>query len=420
MAPSDTVGIAGIGVGGMGGADIGLMAELGQPIVALCDVDQEYAAGAYQRYQNALRHTDFRKMLEIQKDIDAVVIGTPDHLHYPAAMEAIRRGKHVYCEKPLTHTVREARRLAEAGRKAGVATQMGNQGHALEEMRLVKEWIQDGAIGAVGRVEAWTTHAVWPQGMSRPGETPPVPETLDWDLWLGPAPFRPYHPCYIRGLWRGWQDFGTGALGDMGCHVLDPVFFALDLEHPESVEASASVFVPSFTWNKPWNAETYPQASIVRYRFPARGGRPAVTLTWTDGGLMPERPEELEEGRAMGDQYGGVLFVGDEGKILCGSHGAVGARLIPESRMQEYGKPTRTLARSIGHHGEWIEACKGGALPGSCFDYAGPLTECVLLGNVALKAGRKIFWNHEECAVTNVPEANAFLEREYRTGWKIE
>jgi predicted dehydrogenase len=420
LAPSDTVNVAGIGIGGMGAGDVDRMAELNQNIVALCDVDGEYAAKTFNKYPKAKRYTDFRKMLEIQKDIDAVVIATPDHLHFPVAMAAIRQGRHVYCEKPLTYSVHEARRLSEAARRAGVATQMGNQGHAAEEMRLLKEWIQDGAIGTVTRIEAWTVHPVWPQGMTeRPAEKPPIPKTLDWDLWLGPAPQRPFHPAYIRMLWRGWLDFGTGGIGDMGCHTLDPAFYALDLGAPVSVEACGSIFVPRVTWDKPKNTETYPQASIIRYHFAGNGSRPPVALTWYDGGLMPERPEELEEGRAMGSALGGVLFIGDKGKIMCGSHGADGVRLIPESRMKEYTQPSKTLARSAGHHREWIEAIKGGPRPGSNFEYAGPLTECVLLGNVALKAGRKIMWDPAQFAVTNVPEANAFLKREYREGWEV-
>jgi predicted dehydrogenase len=419
-APSDTVNIAGIGIGGMGGEDVDRMAELGQNIVALCDVDGEYAARTFNKYPKAKRHTDFRKMLESQKDIDAVVIGTPDHLHFPVSMAAIRNGKHVYCEKPLTHTVVEARRLADEARKAGIATQMGNQGHAYEEMRLLKEWIRDGAIGMVTKVEAWTVHPVWPQGMTeRPKDEPPVPSDLDWDLWLGPAPVRPFHPSYIHMLWRGWLDFGTGGIGDMGCHTLDPVFYALDLSAPASVEACSSIYVPTVTWDKPKNTESHPQASIIRYHFPSNGSGPAVAVTWYDGGLMPERPEELEEGRAMGNGFGGVIFIGDKGKIMCGSHGADGVRLIPESRMKDYTKPAKTLARSAGHHREWIEACKGGPKPGSNFDYAGRLTECVLLGNAALKAGRKILWDPVRFSITNMPEADAFLKKEYRKGWEV-
>jgi predicted dehydrogenase len=297
---------------------------------------------------------------------------------------------------------------------------MGNQGHAAKTMRLLKEWLDDGAIGTVRAVEAWTPHAVWPQGIDRPPATPPVPDTLAWDLWLGPAPQRPYHPAYLPATWRGWWDFGTGALGDMGCHILDPVFYALKLTHPTSVEASFSTFVPQgLTWDKPFNTETYPRASIVHYRFPARGDRPSLKLTWYDGGLMPERPDELEPDRKMGSMYGGLLFIGERGKIICGAHGAGGLRIIPESQMQAYERPPRRLPRSVGHHAEWIEACKSGPPAGSNFDYAGPLAETVLLGNIAIRAGERIHWDPAQMKITNLPEANAYLRRDYRPGWSL-
>lgn len=416
--PSEKLNIAGIGVGGQGAGDLRNVES--ENIVALCDVDGERAAESFQRYPDARRYRDFRVMLDKEKGIDAVVVATPDHVHAVAAMAAIQRGKHVYVEKPLTHSIQETQRLVEAARAAGVATQMGNHGHAAETMRLLKEWLDDGAIGAVQEVEAWTTHAVWPQGIDRPTKTPPVPETLAWDLWLGPAPARPYHPVYVPVGWRGWWDFGTGALGDMGCHVLDPVFYALELKSPTSVEASFSTFVPQgLNWNKPFNNESYPRASIVRYRFPARGTRPPLKLNWYDGGLMPARPEELEPGRRMGNAYGGLLFVGEKGKILCGAHGADGVRIIPEARMEAYARPPKRLPRSVGHHQEWIDACKGGPRPGSNFDYAGPLTETVLLGNVAIRAQQKIEWDPVQKSITNLPEANSYLTRDYRTGWSL-
>ena len=418
IAPSDKLNIAGIGVGGMGGHNIKEMQT--QNIVALCDVDWEHARKTFELFPTAKRYKDFRKMLEQQKDIDAVVVSTPDHTHAVAAMTAIQHGKHVYCEKPLTYSVFEARQLTAAARQAKVATQMGTQGHAMESARLLCEWIWDGAIGPVREVHAWTPHPVWPQGIDRPTETPPVPETLDWDLWLGPAPHRPYHPAYLPALWRGWWDFGTGGLGDMGCHIFDPIFWALKLGHPTSVEASHSIFVREpMNWNKQRNTESFPQASIVHYRFPARGEMPPLKLTWYDGGLMPETPEELEEGRKMGDQFGGVLYIGDNGKILTGSHGANGVRIIPESKMNAYQKPAATLARSIGHREEWIEACKGGQPAGANFDYAGPLTEVVLLGNIALRTGKKLLWDGENMKFTNVPEANQYLHRKYRSGWTL-
>ncbi len=419
VAPSDKLNIAAIGAAGMASADLDEMQV--ENIVALCDVDWERAAVSFKKFPKAARYRDFRVMLDKQKDIDAVLVATPDHVHAPATMAAIKAGKHVYCEKPLTHDWEEARRVGEAAREAKVATQMGIQGHAMESIRLLCEWIWDGAIGPVREVHAWTPHPVWPQGIERPKDTPPVPETLDWDLWLGPAPQRPYNPAYLPMLWRGWWDFGTGGLGDMGCHILDHTFWALKLGQPTEVYATCSIFVgEALNWDKVLNTESYPRASIVRYRFPAREDMPPLELTWYDGGLMPAWPEELGRDRRMGDQYGGALYVGDKGKILCGSHGARGLRIIPESKMQAYQRPPKTLPRSIGHRQEWMAACKGGAKPGANFDYAVPLTQIVLLGNVALRfAGKPLLWDGEQKKFTNIPEANRYLSREYRKGWTL-
>jgi len=329
-------------------------------------------------------------------------------------------GKHVYCEKPLTYSIYESRKITEEARKAKVATQMGNQGHAMESARLLCEWIWDGAIGPIREVHAWTPHPVWPQGIDRPTETPPIPETLDWDLWLGPAPFRPYHPAYLPMLWRGWWDFGTGGLGDMGCHIFDHIFWSLKLGQPISIEASSSIFVrEALNWDKVRNTESYPRGSIVRYKFPARGNLPPLKLTWYDGGLMPGRPEELEEGREMGDTYGGSLYIGDKGKILTGSHGANGARIIPEKKMRGYQQPPKTIPRSIGHYKEWITACKGGEPAESNFDYAGQLTEIVLLGNIALRTNKLLKWDGKNMQFPNAPEFNEFIHRPYRDGWSL-
>ncbi len=415
--PSDQLNIAGIGVGGMGASDLNEMQD--ENIIALCDVDRERAAETFKKLPDAHQYSDFREMLDSEPDIDAVVVATPDHVHAVAAMTAIDHGKHVYCEKPLTHDIAEARKLTQAAREAGVVTQMGIQGHAMESARLTCEMIWDGAIGNVHEVHAWTPHPVWPQGIERPTETPPVPETLDWDLWLGPAPYRPYHPAYLPSLWRGWWDFGTGGLGDMGCHIFDPIIWALKLGPPESVEAHHSYFVPTMTWDKPENTESYPRASIVYYQFPARDGFPPLRLIWYDGGLLPQRPPEIKSDRKMGDTYGGILFIGDKGKILSGSHGANGARIIPESKMQAYGQPPKQLPRSIGHRQEWINACKGEGEAQANFDYAGPLTETVLLGNVSLRTGKMLTWDSENMEFTNYPEANQWLSRDYREGWDL-
>jgi len=413
IPPSEKLNIAGVGVGGRGAGVIDGVSS--QNIIALCDVDAKHAAGTFNRFPNAKKYRDFRKMLEEEeKNIDAVTVATPDHVHAVATMMAIKMEKNVYCEKPLTHSVYEARKVAEAAREHKVATQMGNQGQATEETRLMCEYVWAGAIGKVREVHVWTDRpsrglfdVYWPQGVDRPKEEPPVPEHLDWDLWLGPAPNRPYHPCYLPANWRGWWDFGTGALGDIGCHSLDPVFRSLKLGHPTSVEASSTLA----------NNQTYPVASTVHYQFPARGDMPPVKVTWYDGGLRPPRPDELEEGQEFGE--GGILFVGDKGKML--RH-----RLIPESRLKEYGKPPQVLPRSPGHFEEWIEACKGGKPAGSNFDHAGLLAEAVLLGNVALRVElrekltrTKLLWDGPNMKITNLPEANQFLQREYRKDWSL-
>jgi predicted dehydrogenase len=424
VAPSDKLNIAGVGIGGMGRNNIKACAAA-ENIVALCDVDQDYAAKIFKLYPKAKQHIDYRKMLESQKDIDALIIATPDHSHAVIAMAAMQLGKHIYVQKPITHSVYEARRLTEAARKYKVVTQMGNQGHSGEGTRLIKEWIQDGAIGPVHEVHAWTNRPVWPQGVEvdRPAETPPVPDTLNWDLWLGPAPYRAYHPVYLPDKWRAWWDFGTGSLGDLGCHILDAPFWALDLKYPESVEGNISTYWEAFwQYTEPKN-ETYPRSSIVRYKFPARGDMPPVKLTWWDGGLMPPRPEELEEGRKMGDEDGGLLFFGEKGKLMTGCYGK-GPRLIPEAKMREYQKPAPTLDRVEdgieGHERDWVRACKGGKPASSNFDHSGPLSEMVLMGNLAVRfPQRRLLWDGINMQVTNDPEADAYVKREYREGWML-
>ncbi len=416
VPPSEKLNIAGIGVAGQGGSDLNALSS--QNIVALCDVDWRHAAGTFKRWPDARKYKDFREMLDKEdKNIDAVIVATPDHVHAVASIAAIKRGKHVYCEKPLTHSVYEARMAAQAAREHKVATQMGNQGQAGEEVRLLCETIWDGAIGQVREVHVWTDRPLngvnavyWPQGVDRPNGEDPVPDTLDWDLWIGPAPMRPYvKKVYNPFVWRGWWDFGTGALGDIGCHSLDPVFRALKLGHPTSVEACCTLV----------NDETYPVASRVTYEFPARGDLAPVRLHWYDGGMKPPRPPELEDGRRW--DTNGALYIGEKGKIY-------GGRLLPESRQREYGKPPQKLERSPGHHQEWVNACKGGKPAGSNFpDHAGLLAQVVLLGNVALRPalkaekylGTKLLWDAKEFKFTNMPEANEYLSREYREGWTL-
>ena len=414
--PSEKLHIAGVGIGGQGGWDLNEVES--ENIVALCDVDWGYAAHTFDKYPKAKRYKDFRVMFEKEKGIDAVVVGTPDHNHAVVSMMAIKLGKHVYCEKPLTRTMYEARALAKAAREARVATQMGNQGMAFEGNRLINEWIWDGAIGPVREVHAWSdrpTHSgkpplYWAQGIERPTDTPPIPKTLDWDLWLGPAPYRPYNPAYIPFAWRGWWDFGSGGLGDMGIHNLAPVWSALKLGAPTSINASSTLF----------NNETLPLASAVHYEFGARGDMPPVTLHWYDGGIVPARPPELDDDREL-SREDGLIFVGDKGKMYVEGWGGNSPRLIPEAKMRDYRRPPKTLPRSIGHHAEWIKACKEGTPTRSDFaEFAGPLTEAVLLGTVCVRmGGGKLYWDSENLKVTNSSEANHLLHYEYRRGWSL-
>ncbi len=432
--PSERLNIAGVGVAGQGGSDLGQFPN--HNIVALCDVDWRHAAGTFRKFPGARRYTDYRRMLEEAKDIDAVVVATPDHHHAFASMAAIRAGKHVYCEKPLTHSVWEARRVTTAAREAKVMTQMGNQGQASEETRRLCELVWSGAIGDVTEAHIWTDRPsqglfreYWPQGVDRPSDSPGVRADFDWDLWLGPAPTRPYHPVYSPFRWRGWWDFGTGALGDIGCHSFDPVFRALKLGAPRSVQASSSRV----------NQETYPLASMVTYEFPARtaevqrnnfhvtgmsgaaaGGMamPPLKLVWYDGGLRPSRPAELPDEEAMGDN--GRLLVGTRGFIL-------GGRVYPDALRAEAGRIERTIPRCPGgSYSEWAASCKTGKPSGTNWEWAGPLAETVLLGNVALRVQlrerlvrARLEWDSGKLEFSNVKEANAFLRREYRPGWEL-
>jgi predicted dehydrogenase len=432
---NNKVNLAGVGVGGQGRGDLNRLTQSGDVnVVALCDVDWRHAAGTFRNWSAAKPFKDYRKMLDEVKNIDAVLVATPDHVHAFASAAALQRGLHVYCEKPLTHSVWEARQVATLARGKRVATQMGNQGAASTETRRLCEMIWAGAIGKVREAHVWTDRPsrglfgeYWPQGVDRPKEQPPVPDTLAWDLWLGPAPERPYHPAYAPFRWRGWWDFGTGALGDIGCHALDPVFRALKLgspvvyrersawddpdvtsaAHPVSVQAASSRV----------NKETFPLASRVTYEFAARQDQPPVTVVWYDGGLRPPRPADLPDGDLMGDN--GRLIIGDEGFIL-------GSRIYPESRRRDVGKVPETIWRSVGHYQEWIEACRGGRPAGSNFDWAGPLAEIVLLGNVALRVElrqilttTKLMWDPANLTISNVSEANPFLRRNYREGWSL-
>jgi predicted dehydrogenase len=413
-APSEKLNIAGIGVGGMGKSNLSQLET--ENIVVLCDVDQAYAAGTFKKYPRAKVYSDYREMLDKERSIDAVMIATPDHTHAVISMEAMRWGKHVYCQKPLTHDVYEARMLAKAARETGVTTQMGIQGHSMEGGRLICEWIWDGAIGEVREVDAWCSlsyypfgHAYWSSKWNRrPQDTPPVPATLNWDLWLGPAPQRPYHPAYHPAVWRCWWDFGCGMMGDRGAHTLDPVVWALKLGHPTSVEATSLDL----------NPDIHPLAAIVTYQFPARGDLPPVKLTWYEG-LRAPRPLELEDGRRMGHIEGGSLFKGTKGKLVGGVYGE-DPRLIPESRMKEYKLPPKTIPRVEGsHEQDWVRACKAGKQAGADFEYSGLLTEICLLGNIAKRMDARIEWDGPNLKVTNLPEANKYVRTTYREGWTL-
>ena len=466
VSPGEKINLAVIGTGCHGTRHVKTLLA-NQPdvqVVAVCDVNEgsgdyhdfDYKDGLAGReparqivedhyaeskrsgaYRGCAAYRDFREMLEKEKGLDAVVVATPDHTHAVAAMYAIRAGKHVYCEKPLTRSIEEARMLAKAARQAKVATQMGNQFHAHASLRYQVEVVRAGAIGRVREVHAWCAdvgwYGPWSQvrqkrwaavgredwslGPDRPRETPPVPRGLDWDLWLGPAASRPYHPAYLPFKWRGWWQFGSGALGDMGCHIIDAAFWALDLGHPVRVEARSCHAT----------SETAPVASVVHFNFPARGDMPPVKLTWYDGGLKPARPDELEEGGDLPAQ--GLLMIGDQGKLLAGFGGA--ARLLPDSLMKDFKRPAPSLPRvkleirgsnplAIAlQHREWIDACKGGPAPLSNFDYSAPLTEIPLLGTIAIRTQKALSWDGPKMKITNVPAANEYVHTRYRQGWAL-
>ena len=465
QAPSDTLNVAIVGVGGMGMSNA--EALISQNIVALCDVDFGYVDRSLadrlkekdkdgkprpeppkvqEQFGKAKRYADFREMLEKQKDIEGIVVATPDHLHAVIAKAAMDLGKHVYVQKPLTWSVHEARVLRETAARTKVVTQMGNQGHSGDDARLINEWIAAGLIGPVREVHIWTNRPIWPQGIPRPMAAPapvagaapaprswgqrainettaaamagdfPVPDGLRWDLYLGPvAEDIPYHPIYHPFNWRGWIDFGVGALGDMGAHLMDHPYWALGLTYPTSVESTSTPFGGPRA--KP---ATYPLAMTAHYEFPARGDLPPVKLSWYDGGLMPPRPDVLPDDLAL-NREGGVIFVGQKGILMHETYGSK-PRLFPDALMQQTASVPQTLPRiGMSHELNWVGACKGNGKATSPFEYAGALTECMLLGIVALRTGqgRKILYDSATAQVTNIPEANQYLTREYRAGWSV-
>ena len=444
-APSDKLNIAGIGIGGKGRTNLRNMKS--ENIVALCDIDQNYAAKTFNDFPNAKRFVDYRKMLdEFGKSFDAVVIATPDHTHTVSGLAAMQAGKHVYVQKPLTHSVYESRVMLEASRKYKVVTQMGNEGHSDASVAEVCEWIWSGAIGEISHVDAWTDRPIWPQGIMRPTEVMPIPESIDWDLFIGPAPMRPYNSAYHPFSWRGWWDFGTGALGDMACHVLDVIVAALKPGNPLTLEASSTAI----------NTESAPQSSLIHYNFPARQkigetAMPAFTVNWYDGGLLPVRPDEYPEGVEMGTGRNGVIFHGTKGKLICGNYGEK-YQLLPVDKFKGMPKPPQSIRRiPVSHEMDWVRACKESAenriLPASNFEYACPLNEMVVMGNLAVRLQslqRKLQWDDKNMRISNISDndkvrvangipgadpkmvvlnakqaSEEYIRIPYREGWKI-
>ncbi len=448
-APSDTLSLACIGVGSQG---LRVMMDLLQQdavrITAVCDVNKgssdyvEWGNGELQGkvrtllgdeswradapgawaglgpakeivdryYANAgedrscAAYEDFRDLLT-GEDVDGVVVCTPDHLHAPIAIAAMHEGKHVFCQKPMAHTVLESQRMAAAARETGVATQVATGNSASEDTRILTEWVAADAIGSVREVHNWSSRPFWPQGIASPSEAQPVPEHLNWDLWLGPAASRPYHADYQPFIWRGWYDFGTSAIGDMGSYSFDTMFRVLGLDAPSKIEATSTEL----------HEGSYPLASAIHFKFPERHGRPAVAVHWYDAGIKPPAPDELD-GAGLAEE--GMLLVGDQGKILCGFNGS-NPRIIPESAMNEFKPPPKTLPRSIGHYEEWIEACKGGAPAGARFEFAGPVTDAILLGNVAVRSGQTIHWDAGTGGISSPTDSNDLLHTHYREGWTL-
>ncbi len=441
-APSDKLYVAGIGAGGKGESDIAHFAKSGKAEIAyLCDVDERRAAKTVKNFPTAKFFKDYRVLLDKEhKHIDAVSVSTPDHNHAVQAMAAMQLGKHVYVQKPLTHDIFEARTLTEAAKKYKVVTQMGNQGASNDGVRQLTEWYNDDQVGDVHTVYCWTNRPVWPQGIPWPTQKAEIPKELDWDLWLGTAPTKDYVEKLVPFNWRGWWDYGTGALGDMACHIIEPPFKVLGLGYPTEVECSVgSVYVDEF--KRGYFPESCPPSSHIILTFPERNGKSKVKMHWMDGGIQPERPEELGPNEKMGDGGNGVIFIGTKGKMMCGTYSSLPS-LLPTSRNQEVKTP-KTIKRIVGgaegHYGQWVEACLAGygkMEVSSDFAIAGPLTESILMGNLAIRSydirkprennatqfdypgrGIKLLWDGPNMKITNFDEANQFVKREYRQGW---
>ncbi len=430
-APSDKLTIAAVGAGGKGESDLREFSKSPNANIAyLCDVDDRQIKTSVGRFPNAKRYYDFREMLDKEhQSIDAVSVSTPDNCHAVAAMAAMQLGKHVYVQKPLTHDIYEARLLTESARRYKVVTQMGNQGASGDGVRTMQEWYRAGVIGDAIEIKVWTNRPVWPQGTGTPKSTDPIPAELKWDLWLGPAKDEPYHKEYVPFSWRGFWAFGTGALGDMGCHLIDPAFKTVGLGYPTDVQCS-QVSIYEKMWTADYFPESCPAASSVILNFPGKDGKPNVKLHWMDGGIIPERPDELGADEQFGGNDGGVLIIGTKGKMMCGTYGS-DPKLLPTSRTSEISIP-QTLARvPEGHYVQWVNACLAGygrKEVSSPFEYAGPLTETILMGNLALRSwnikngnsfpGRKkLLWDAPNMKITNFDEANQYVKRDYRQGW---
>lgn len=410
--PSEKLNIGCVGIGGQGGGVTRELATFANVhIAALCDVERKHETTMAKTYPSRPFYTDYREMLSAEKGLDAVMVGTPDHWHAPISIAAMKLGKHVYCEKPLAHTIEETRIMARVAAETKVVTQMGNTGHASEGLRLTKEWIDAGAIGEIGEVHVWSDRpgTFWDsQGRTRPTEKPAVPDTLDWNQWQGSAPEHDYHPLYVPRKWRGWYDYGCGALGDMMVHNADPAWFALDLGAPIAIEAQTSET----------NADSFPLWSVVTWQFAAKAGRGPVRLTWHDGGKRPAPPPGFDPARKIGDN--GILFLGDKGSIIapgwCGT-----PRIVPESQMRSFKLPPRTLARSPGHREEWVAACLAGKPEDAKanFAYAAPYTEALLTGVLPIRLGKRIEWDSDNMKATNAPEAESLIRKSYRKGFEL-
>ncbi|MCP4645492.1 MAG: Gfo/Idh/MocA family oxidoreductase [bacterium] len=430
MSPNEKLNIAGVGVGGQGHGDMSDIVRDTENVVALCDVDWARGENSFKKWPNARKYKDYREMLDKEaNNIDAVVVATPDHMHAFAASAAMELGKHVYVEKPLTHSLYEARHLLKLSRKYGVSTQMGNQGHSGDGVRQMCEMVWAKLVGDIKEVHIWTNRPVWPQGVPHMLPPQPVPDTMDWDLWIGAAPYREYNSAYAPFNWRGWWDFGCGALGDMACHIMDPAYWACDLSNPISVEC---------TYQEGRNDETAPTKSIVRYEFPERVNQyaseymgkkvvmPALKVWWYEGGLLPERPAGVPEDEQLGEGDNGSLFIGESGVLTTGCYGG-GTRVLPAKKHEEMKEVIDAIEPIIprittegGHRRDWVRSCKDGVPSASNFEYAVPLTETTLLGNLAMRTGRKVWWDAKNMRATNdVPGVEELIRRDYRRGWDL-